>query len=111
MVRSRRILETYEAEGLVDRARTMGKLLHDALTELATRHDGVTDVRGKGLMCALTLPSREVRDRVLSALTERNVLLLGCGERSVRFRPALTVTTEALDAGVRALDEVLTETL
>ena len=92
MVRSRRILETYEAEGLVDRARTMGKRLHDALTELATRHDGVTDVRGKGLMCALTLPSREVRDRVLAALTERSVLLLGCGERSVRFRPALTVS-------------------
>ncbi len=111
MVRSRRILETYEAEGLVDRARTMGKRLHDALIELATRHDGVTDVRGRGLMCALTLPSREVRDRVLSALTERSVLLLGCGERSVRFRPALTVTAEALESGVRALDEVLTETL
>jgi len=111
MVRSRRILETYEAEGLVDRARTMGKRLHDALTELATRHDGVTDVRGKGLMCALTLPSRELRDKVLAALTERSVLLLGCGERSVRFRPALTVSTEALEAGVKALDEVLAETL
>jgi len=111
MVRSRRILETYEAEGLVDRARTMGKRLHDALTELASRHDGVTDVRGKGLMCALTLPSRAVRDQVLAALTERSVLLLGCGERSVRFRPALTVSAEALEAGVRALDEVLAETL
>ena len=111
MVRSRKILETYEAEGLVDRARAMGKRLQDALTELAARHDGVTDVRGRGLMCAMTLPSREVRDRVLTALTERSVLLLGCGERSVRFRPALTVPTEALEAGVRALDEVLSETL
>ncbi|MFD6444145.1 L-lysine 6-transaminase [Promicromonospora sp. NPDC060204] len=111
MVRSRRILETYEEEGLVDRALTMGKQLQDALTELAGRHDGVTDVRGRGLMCALTLPSREVRDRVLAALTERSVLLLGCGERSVRFRPALTVTNEALEAGVQALDEALTATL
>lgn len=111
MVRSRRILETYEAEGLLDRARSMGKWLQDALTELAARHDGVTDVRGRGLMCALTLPSREVRDQVLSALTERSVLLLGCGGRAIRFRPALTVSAAALEAGVRALDEVLTETL
>ncbi|HEV6952908.1 MAG TPA: L-lysine 6-transaminase [Promicromonospora sp.] len=111
MVRSRRILETYEAEGLLDRARSMGKRLQDALAELATRHDGVTDVRGRGLMCALTLPSREVRDRVLAALAEQNVLLLGCGERSVRFRPALTVAAEDLEAGVAALDEALARAL
>ncbi|GGM30967.1 putative aminotransferase class-III [Promicromonospora citrea] len=111
MVRSRRILETYEAEGLLDRARAMGKRLQDALGELAARHDGVTDVRGRGLMCALTLPSREVRDRVLAALAERNVLLLGCGERSVRFRPALTVAAEDLEAGVTALDEALGQAL
>ena len=48
---------------------------------------------------------------MLAALTERSVLLLGCGERSVRFRPALTVTTEALESGVQALDEALTATL
>ena len=62
-------------------------------------------------MCAFSLPSGAVRDRVLASMRdEDDVLLLGCGSRSVRFRPALTVTTAELDAGVAALDRALTRT-
>jgi L-lysine 6-transaminase len=39
---------------------------------------------------------------------DERVLLLGCGTRSVRFRPALTVGEDELAAGVAALDRVLT---
>ena len=46
---------------------------------------------------------------MLSSLrVDEHVLLLGCGTRSLRFRPALTVSAEALGAGVAALDRVLT---
>ena len=72
------------------------------------RHPGVSDVRGRGLMCAFTLPDAEVRDRVLAQLRDdERVLLLGCGTRSVRFRPALTVSEDDLARGVAALDRVL----
>lgn len=107
MVRSRRILEVYEAEGLIDRAAVLGARLLERLGELGSRYTVVTDVRGRGLMCALSLPSREIRDRVLAGLAERGVLVLGCGERSLRFRPALTVDPATLDRGVTALDETL----
>jgi L-lysine 6-transaminase len=33
--------------------------------------------------------------------------VLGCGERAIRFRPALNVTEGELQVGVRALDTVL----
>jgi L-lysine 6-transaminase len=36
------------------------------------------------------------------------VIALGCGTRSVRFRPAMTVTEAELAQGVAALDRVLT---
>ena len=54
-------------------------------------------------------PSRPgLRDAVLAAVRDdERVLLLGCGTRSVRFRPALTVSPEDLAAGVAALDRVL----
>ncbi len=42
---------------------------------------------------------------------DERVLLLGCGARSVRFRPALTVSVDDLAAGVAALDRVLTRLL
>ena len=59
-------------------------------------------------MCAFSMPDAAVRDRLLDALRDdERVLLLGCGGRSVRFRPALTVTEAELAAGVAAIDRVL----
>jgi L-lysine 6-transaminase len=109
MVRARRILEVMEADSLIARAAALGPVLLDLLGELAERHPQVTDVRGRGLMCAFSLPDAALRDAALDALREdERVLLLGCGTRSVRFRPALTVTPEELAEGVAALDRVLT---
>jgi L-lysine 6-transaminase len=108
MVRARRILEVVESERLIDRAASLGLVLLGLLEDLAARHPEVTDVRGRGLMCAFSLPDAALRDAALTALREdEHVLLLGCGTRSVRFRPALTVAPEDLAEGVAALDRVL----
>ena len=96
-------------ERLVERAAELGPVLLGLLQELAGRHPEVTDVRARGLMCAFSLPDAVLRDEVLSSLREdERVLLLGCGRRSVRFRPALTVSPADLTEGVAALDRVLT---
>jgi L-lysine 6-transaminase len=109
MVRSRRVLEVIEAEDLIRRAGTTGEHLLGLLHQLGQRHEAVTEVRGRGLMCAFSLPDKGTRDVVLERLREQErVLLLGCGRRSIRFRPALTVTEAELDEGVAALDRVLT---
>jgi L-lysine 6-transaminase len=109
MVRARRILEVVESERLIERAADLGPVLLGLLTDLADKHAEVSDVRGRGLMCAFSLPTAALRDAVLASLREdEHVLLLGCGTRSVRFRPALTVTPEDLAEGVAALDRVLT---
>ncbi|MCU1672287.1 MAG: L-lysine 6-transaminase [Frankiales bacterium] len=110
MVRARRMLEVVEADGLIAQAAATGAHLMSLLADLAAKHEGVTDVRGRGLMCAFSLPDAAVRDRVLARLRDdERVLLLGCGTRSVRFRPALTVTADELAAGVSALDRVLSQ--
>ena len=108
MVRARRILEVIEADHLIARAALLGPGLLALLSGLAEQHGHITDVRGRGLMCAFSLPNAELRDAVLTSLREKeHVLLLGCGRRSVRFRPALTVSPDELAAGVAALDRVL----
>jgi L-lysine 6-transaminase len=110
MVRFRRILEVMETEGLIERASIAGAQLRLLLEELASTHAAVTDVRGRGLMCAFSLPDAATRNRVLTALREEErVLLLGCGSRSIRFRPALTVSPADLEAGITALDRVLSK--
>ena len=108
MVRSRRILEVIESDGLVERAATLGRGLLARLHELASRHEIITEVRGRGLMCAFTLPDATTRDRVLDELrVTEHVLALGCGNRSIRFRPALTIGEAELGHGIDAIERVL----
>ncbi|MEV6273690.1 L-lysine 6-transaminase [Nocardia sp. NPDC051832] len=109
MVRVRRILEVLEQDRLIERSRELGAHLLARLEELAAAHPRVTEPRGRGLMCAITLASAELRDEMLTVLREReHLLILGTGERGVRFRPPLTVSVAELDAAVDALDRVLT---
>jgi L-lysine 6-transaminase len=110
MVRARRTLEVIEQDGLIARAGAAGEHLLGLLRGLAARHGLVTNVRGRGLMCAFSLPDKGTRDLVIARLREQErVLLLGCGGRSIRFRPALTVSEAELESGVAAVDRVLTK--
>jgi L-lysine 6-transaminase len=105
MVRCRRLLETIERDRLFDRAAAMGAWFLAALQELQGRYpDFVSNVRGRGLMCAFDLPSQDQRDAFVTWMRDERVLLLGCGLRSIRFRPALTVEREDLVVGLKALD-------
>lgn len=108
MVRARRILEVIESEALLERAAAQGRYLRSRLDELARGVPGlVRDVRGCGLMCAFSLPSAAERDELLRRLWRRRVILLPCGENSVRFRPALTVSRTEIDAAVTAVRDAL----
>lgn len=109
MVRSRRLLEIIEADGLFDHAAKLGEVLIHGLRDLGDRHAQlVSNVRGRGLMCAIDLPDDTVRDRVTKGLRHERVIVLGCGHRSIRFRPALSVADDELRFGLAALDRVLT---
>jgi L-lysine 6-transaminase len=108
MVRSTRLLEIIERDGLFERAAKTGAWLLGELQALGERHPGVvSNVRGRGLMCALDLPATAARDHALRLLREQHVIMLPCGERSIRFRPALDVTEQDLEFGLNALDRVL----
>ncbi|MBW0111720.1 L-lysine 6-transaminase [Pseudonocardia sp. KRD-182] len=107
MVRARRYLEVMESDGLFARAAALGTHLRDALSAVP----GLSSVRGRGLFCAADLPTPAARDAVLAhLLREERVLMLGSGERSVRFRPALTITAAELDLAVAALTRAVAAT-
>jgi L-lysine 6-transaminase len=108
MVRSRRILETIEAERLFEHAADEGHYLLTRLHELERDlPDTVLDARGRGLMCAFSLPSAAQRDDLIRQLWERGVVMLASGPTSVRFRPALTVSRVEIDTAVAAVRDLL----
>ena len=109
MVRSRRLLEVIERDRLFDQAAATGAWLLAELAEFGTRFPGlVSNVRGRGLMCAFDLPGDQERDLLLTILREQEkVLLLPCGTRSIRFRPALTISQGELAIGCKAIGRAL----
>lgn len=109
MVRSRRLLEIIERDHLVTNAAERGAYLLQGLHGLMQRHPSlVSNVRGRGLMCAFDLPDSHTRGEVLRRLyQDEHVLALGCGPSSVRVRPALTVTDDLLDQALAALGRAL----
>lgn len=113
MVRSRRYLEIIEAEDLVGNAREVGAFLLGKLRELSDEFPGkMTNVRGRGLFIAFDLPDGTTRGAVLSTWLQKHAVMgLSCGERSVRLRPALTLSQEEALLGVQRLRATLTEVL
>ncbi|WP_414687914.1 L-lysine 6-transaminase, partial [Mycobacterium sp.] len=107
MVRSRRVLEVIEADALFARAARAGGYLLARLRELALEFGAVRDVRGRGLMCAFSLPTSADRDELIRRLWQRRVIMLASGTTSVRFRPALTVSRAEIDEAVAALRDAL----
>jgi len=106
MVRSRFYIDIIDQDRLVDNAALMGDVLLGELERLAERHPHlISNVRGRGLMCAFDLPTVRLRDELRRSLFEKGVLILACGERSLRFRPLLTVSAEEIGRGIARLDE------
>lgn len=104
-------------EGLMQNAAEVGGFLIGRLRELAARHSLIGDVRGLGLMIGADLvkdhKTREgapvERDAVLQQCFSKGLVLLGCGESSIRFCPALVVTREEAETAVQILDSALNE--
>jgi L-lysine 6-transaminase len=110
MVRSRRILETIETENLLERVTDLGRHLLDRLEGLAEEFPGlVVAPRGRGLMCAFSMPTAAQRDEVVATLWDRRVIMLSSGTDSIRFRPALIASRAEIDAAIDAVRSVLAD--
>ena len=104
MVRSRRMLEVIEADGLIEAAASKGVRLLAGLTGIQTTTGMISNVRGRGLFAACDLDTAALRHAVIADLYEHEqVIVLPCGERSVRFRPALSISEDEIDLAVAAL--------
>ncbi len=103
--------------GLVDNAAQMGEHFMGRLRELQARHAVIGEVRGKGLMIGMELvtdrasraPARALCDRVINRAFENGLLLLSCGQSTVRFMPPLVVSAAEIDEAIAILDATLAE--
>jgi 4-aminobutyrate aminotransferase len=102
---------------MMKNAANQGKRLIESLREMQKTYECMGDVRGKGLMVAVELvkdrhtkaPATEWRSRIIKKTFEKGLLLLGCGENSIRFSPSLSVTSNEVDTGLSIFEESVRE--
>jgi len=109
MVRATRILEIIVDENLVENAALRGRELLAGLHKIQERHKVVTNARGQGLICAFDLPTPELRNLFLKRCFHDGMLVLACGSRSIRFRPALNVSADIVAEGLVRLEKAVSE--
>jgi L-lysine 6-transaminase len=108
MVRSKYIMEVIEKDNLVKNAAERGDYLLKQLNEIRAQFPQlVNNVRGLGLMCSFDMPSTELRDEFRTICEKEKLLILGCGEKSIRFRPPLNITNDELEEGLIVIVKVL----
>lgn len=104
-------------KSLMKNAQVVGDHLKSGLKELSRKYPAIGDVRGLGLMCAIEMvedrrtrkPAPALRDRIIDRAFHRGLLLLGCGESSIRFSPGLVVTKAEVDTALQILEASLSD--
>jgi 4-aminobutyrate aminotransferase len=98
-------------------AEVQGCYLMSKLQELQKSFECIGDVRGKGLMIGVELVkdrktkerAGDLRNQIIQKAFRKGLLLLGCGENTVRLSPALIVSKEEIDACLSIFEECLRE--
>ena len=109
-------MDVLEREGIANAAR-VGGLMLDRLQTWKHSHPLVGDVRGRGLMIGIELvkdkatrePAAALRNRVETLAFEKGLMILGCGETSLRLCPPLIVSEQEAMVALDILEEALTE--
>ncbi len=107
-------MDVLEREGIANAAAVGAKMM-ERLRSWIERHANVGDVRGCGLMIGVELvkdkktqqPAGELRDHVVDLAFERGLLILGCGESSIRLCPPLIVDQHEADIALDILEECI----
>lgn len=106
MARTTIYLEIIRDEGLLEKAEVTGKHLLYRIEALQDEFSGfVSNARGRGLLCAFDLPTSDDRNKLIEKIMDNGALILGCGEKSIRFRPSLNISTDNIDRGIEIIEQ------
>ena len=108
-------MDILEREGIANAAR-VGEFILERVRGWKHSHASVGDVRGRGLMIGIEIvkdkatrePAAELRNRIETLAFERGLIVLGCGETSLRLSPPLIVSKEEATVALDILEEALT---
>jgi len=107
MLRFKLILEVIEQENLLANAAEKGTYLKSKLQEVMKDRPQLSNLRGEGLFVALDFDSADSRNEFIKRAYANKLIMLGCGEKSIRFRPHLNISKEDIDKTIIIIENSL----
>lgn len=101
-------IDVIESEG-IDNTQKVGKLMLDGLQGIASRQSPIVAVRGRGLMLGIEFDSHDTMDAVEKAAFRRGLLMLGCGDTTIRMSPPLVFREDQAANALRIFEEAVAE--
>lgn len=95
-------IEIIKKRNLLKNNKIMGEYIMKGLREI----DGIENVRGRGLMIAFDLTVKD-RDKVVLECMNNGLIVLGCGEKSIRVIPPYVIEKKDVDEGLRVIEKVV----
>ena len=97
-----------QKDNLVENAAKNGEYLKSQLHALQSSHSGlVSNVRNLGLFGAFDMRDSDERDKTIGLIAEEGAMMLGCGKKTIRFRPHLNITKSEIDQGLSMIDKAI----
>jgi acetylornithine aminotransferase/acetylornithine/N-succinyldiaminopimelate aminotransferase len=103
------VIDHIEQEHLLEYATQVGDYFQKRLRELASHHDAIVDVRGKGLMLAAELDSADLAKLTVAEMLKRHIVINCTSDTVLRFLPPYILQREHVDEAIEALDAIFTE--
>jgi len=109
-------LDILEREGVANAVKVGGAMMQ-RLKEWPKKHPIVGEVRGRGLMIGIEIvkdqgtreTATEWRNQIETLAFDRGLLILGCGETSIRLAPPLILSQEEADIALDILEESIAQ--
>lgn len=107
MARAAKYIEVIYEENLLDNVKIQGTKLLSELNNLENEFPGmISNSRARGLFAAFDIQT-DKRSAFINKVLENGLMILGCGENTVRFRPALNISASEIDLGMEIIRKSL----
>lgn len=103
MVRTTQYIDIIVKENLLENTKRMGAFIKKELELLSAADERVTNVRGLGLWLAFDLPTPEIRSELMDECWKNGLIVLACGQKSIRLRPVLNISQDEAVEGLSIL--------
>jgi L-lysine 6-transaminase len=107
MVRCTQYLKIMDEEKLSENAAHQGEYILNMFLQLSKKYPQMTNISGRGLMVAFDLPTTQMRDDYRRKAWDLGLLVLVCGDRSIRLRPVLDIKKNDIDEALGLFEDTL----